>query len=54
MKLNKKKIWCASLGTKIDPRCIASNDYACYLRTMYAIIMIITSMFIIGNAIRHW
>ena len=53
-KLNKKKIFCASLGTKIDPRCIESNDYACYLRAFYAGLAIITSISIITFGIHNW
>lgn len=48
-----KKIWCESLGERIS-ECDKTSDYACYLRTFYAIIGVVTSSVIIGNAIHHW
>jgi len=36
--MNKWAIWCKTLGSKIH-ECDKALDYACLLRTIYAIIM---------------
>jgi hypothetical protein len=46
-------IWCKSLGNKISD-CNNEADIACLLRTGYALLIIITSIFIIANALHHW
>ena len=48
-----KRIICKSLGNKISED-NKEADYACYLRMFYAVVMLVTSVAIIANAVHQW
>lgn len=54
LKLDKLwSIWCKTLGTRIS-ECDKESDFACFWRTTWVLVNMVTCIFIIAGVIRHW
>ena len=47
------RIFCKSLGEKVTDN-DHESDIACLIRTIYGVMMIVTSVFIVAGVIKHW
>lgn len=47
------RIFCKSLGSKVTDN-DHEADVACFIRAIYGLMMIVTSLFIIAGVIKHW
>jgi len=52
--LNIKEFICKALGDKEYKEDDHKSDCVCSFRLMFVLINIVTCIFIIANAIRHW
>jgi len=47
------KLWAKALGEKASP-CDRESDKVAWIRTFLILQAVVTNIFIIANAIRHW
>jgi hypothetical protein len=48
------KIWADALGVKADVNDDKHSDKVAIVRTVIALVYLITNIFIVANVIRHW
>ena len=47
------RLWAKALGEKVS-ECDKESDKVAWIRTFLIVQAVVTNMFIIANAIRHW
>ena len=45
--------WCKALGERASP-CNRASDRVCAIRTLIALVYLVTNCFIVAGVIRHW